>query len=216
METLALIHIPKTAGTSMIQAIRRMFGPENVFHAGKRAGTLVFQNNFDSIRGRAVYSGHIAYAVMNRNLPDARYYAVTRHPTDRAVSYYKHLHTTEEHPEFAQHSRFTLEDHLNWLRDNPVKLARNRQTHFVRGGLDRIDLYRVAELQLMLDEIAALYALPRAALPHLNARTMEVAMSDRERSMIETLYQPDFELWDLACVRAGERATLTSGSGETS
>ncbi|WP_396595202.1 sulfotransferase family 2 domain-containing protein [Brevundimonas sp. R86498] len=92
--TLVSLHVPKTAGTSFVDALTTWFGPEHLhFHYRAKAGTwpeltsgrpgLCVHGHFNRVRG---FGGRVSY-------PDANQFIVfLRNPFDRFVSQWLYLH----------------------------------------------------------------------------------------------------------------------------
>lgn len=141
---LVFHHQPKTAGTSLRQALDRLFPPEEVCPA-EIDDELAALSPEERARFR-FFAGHFRYDVIERLFPDAVWITMLRHPVNRVVSQYYNLHDTSrlnsdwrrradarpEAQEFLELvSQITLEefafsDHLR-ARDHIV----NRQTRYL-------------------------------------------------------------------------------------
>lgn len=122
MSKWVFVHIPKTAGASFAEGIRRAFGPENV-SPGFSASNLSEKDAvaLDQFR---VIAGHISIRDVERYFPDRRIITVLRDPVDRCVSWYYFANSLASEP------------------DAPDAQAARRHTIEAFFGLDLDVLYR--------------------------------------------------------------------------
>jgi hypothetical protein len=94
---LAFVHIPKTAGKTVITMLAAAYSKEAVQDAGnyvrnpERTGRKLTMSSKLEAR---VLAGHVPYGVFREHLPaDTRLMTFLREPVDRVLShYYRHLH----------------------------------------------------------------------------------------------------------------------------
>lgn len=104
-EAVVHVHVPKTAGTSLNEILRRNHAPDTILHiAIHEMGQLLARSSEDRRRVK-VLMGHLQYGVA-RHLPqNSVYVAVLRDPAPRIFSFYRFVLRTETHPlhrEFVQ------------------------------------------------------------------------------------------------------------------
>jgi hypothetical protein len=92
---LVLVHIPRTAGTTLAMILRHHYrGGE--FHGGGNvfARSDEIEDRLREIAGKVhvrAVSGHLTFGLADRILPAARYVAILRDPVDRTLSHYSAL-----------------------------------------------------------------------------------------------------------------------------
>ncbi|GAB4383999.1 MAG: hypothetical protein Kow0022_05250 [Phycisphaerales bacterium] len=141
---LVFHHQPKTAGTSLRQALARLFAREEICPA--EIDDELAQLTPEERAQYRFYAGHFRYDVIERLFPDALWITMLRHPVNRVVSQYYNLHDTSRlnsewrkraalRPEVSeflgQVSRMTLEQFV--FSDHPRALDHivNRQTRYL-------------------------------------------------------------------------------------
>src|ERR1700730_10014867 len=100
---LVFMHIPKSAGTSLRDALRTALGPRAFFSAFDRCIFGTF-NGFQSIagvmrravvfdaaeipRGLDLISGHMSFSTTSQAYPDAEFMTILREPVSRLMSFW--------------------------------------------------------------------------------------------------------------------------------
>ena len=91
---LVFLHIPKTAGTSQLNAFTQYYGAANVFWIGKDCAPDIWRYPQAQVGERFVVGGHKRLAFYPRHL-DPLYCALLRDPIERAISLFVY-HTRPE------------------------------------------------------------------------------------------------------------------------
>lgn len=94
------LHIPKTAGTTLLSILDRQYAPEAIYSFDGDAHASVARFKALDSAGRAkirLLRGHMAYG-LHEYLPDpALYFTVLRDPVARVISYYNYILRTPPH-----------------------------------------------------------------------------------------------------------------------
>lgn len=86
MDKFVFLHIPKTAGTSFVDAIKKAIGADRVspsFNAG-----VMSQDQAEELDHFDVIAGHISINDINRYFSDRNIITVIREPIERCISWY--------------------------------------------------------------------------------------------------------------------------------
>src|SRR4051812_43944986 len=81
-----LLHIPKTAGTSLIAELRRLLGPERV--SPTFLASYFTEDDQRRYEPFDIICGHISQADVDRFFPDRKILTVLREPIERCLSWY--------------------------------------------------------------------------------------------------------------------------------
>lgn len=193
---LGYVHIPKTAGTSVVAALKSMFGASAVFHAGKAAETAYFRNNADDLEAYPVLSGHIPYSEFKKRTPERICFTTIREPVERAYSVYKHYATDRNHPLYKQNEGLTFLQHLEWLAEDATRVKLISQSFFLEGFDDSLRIHTVSSISDMLSEMAALAGVRAVKAPARNVRAEIGGRSAADAHMVRRVYADDFALWE--------------------
>lgn len=89
---LYYLHIPKTGGTSLLNFLLELYGPEKVFQIYYDINYKNAKRSRQILGKKELIYGHFCFSV-HRLLHDnqAKYVTSFRHPVERLVSLYKHL-----------------------------------------------------------------------------------------------------------------------------
>ena len=93
------LHIPKTAGSTLHQIIRRQYPARHIYHIGSQADSLArFQGLPVAKRAQIeVLMGHFEMGI-DRYLPQpTTYFTMLRQPVARAISYFAHIRRDKNH-----------------------------------------------------------------------------------------------------------------------
>ena len=146
-EALFFVHIPKCAGSSFRQVLKRWFGPAALFLDTHDERSLRLAVDRRGGPPRAI-AGHIPFGLHDGLPLRPCYVSLVRHPLDRFLSLYKHARRTLGHPLHPAASRLDLEAFYDFsLREARARnatvgvqchfLARTRSFQEARAVIDR-------------------------------------------------------------------------------
>jgi hypothetical protein len=128
--SLFFLHIPKTAGVSLTEALRGLYPPDRVHVPGDGIGPAYLADRFAGDERPAFVAGHPLAGAL-RGLPTGtKAVTLLRRPEDQAVSHYLHARDNSDHADHAAALRWTL---LDFLRGRPDLIA--FQTHWLASAL---------------------------------------------------------------------------------
>jgi hypothetical protein len=224
--SLFFLHIPKTAGTSLITAFSKSLGSDQVLRAGN-PGHLSKASVASLARWRFV-AGHFRWCDSRDLIAERFSFTFLRDPVERALSHYAfHRHHAEEaaNPDILQCRTHTLEDLLSADGDgDQFSFLTNHQTWFLSGiedvacpprevlaaakaNLDSLSFVGVVEdWALSVDLLSALAHVPQiSAAIHENRSNRTTQVSPQLRRLVEEHNRLDLELYAYARQRL-ERA----------
>ena len=145
-EALVFVHIPKCAGSSFRQVLKRWFGAGALFVDTHDAGVLAEAVEQSEAPPRAV-AGHTPFGLYAGLPLRPCYVSLVRHPLDRFVSFYGHARRTPSHPMHPAASRLGLEAFYDFsLADERARgstlgvqcyfLSRSRSFEEARAAID--------------------------------------------------------------------------------
>ncbi len=133
-ETLVFVHIPKCAGSSFRQVLKRWFGPAALFIDTHDAAALEQAVGRMESPPKAI-AGHLPYGLHGGLQIRPAYVTLVRHPLDRFVSVFRHAQRTPEDPLHSAARELELEAFYDFTLSDPR--ARRRtvavQCQFVAG-----------------------------------------------------------------------------------
>ena len=131
-ETLFFVHIPKCAGSSFRQVLKRWFGRASVFLDTHDPGELERAVKRLGRPPRAI-AGHIPFGLHAGVLKRPCYVSLVRHPLDRFVSGYGHARRTPDSPMHEAALRLDLEAFYDFTLQDPRAHGRTVaiQCHFL-------------------------------------------------------------------------------------
>ncbi len=89
---LFFIHIPKTGGTSIYNALRSMIPDRLAWYTGAISNVQSFLSTPENRRSVSVYAGHFTYFHIKEFLTlEDKIFSVIRDPIERAFSHYNHI-----------------------------------------------------------------------------------------------------------------------------
>jgi hypothetical protein len=94
------LHIPKTAGTTMLQILDRQYPPQSIFSLGSIAQESIAQFEALSAEEKAqirLLRGHMAFGLHELFPGPAAYFTILRDPVARVISHYNFIQRTPDH-----------------------------------------------------------------------------------------------------------------------
>jgi hypothetical protein len=94
------LHIPKTAGTTMLQILDRQYPPQTIFSLGSIAQESIAQFEALSAEEKAkirLLRGHMAFGLHEIFPGPATYFTILRDPVARVISHYNFILRTPDH-----------------------------------------------------------------------------------------------------------------------
>lgn len=110
-QRLFFVHIPKTAGTSVEQSLKQLYG-RRASPAYRDANLLLTPPRL--LRAWRFYSGHVYYDTRSILKPDTAIVTFVRDPLARALSVYNWV---KENPAVKLHQKVGDLDFMDWVRD---------------------------------------------------------------------------------------------------
>ena len=88
---IIVIHVPKTAGSSLTKALRLKYGMRRVLRVANAEEVLAYEAMPITDKARFdAFIGHRPLHLLERELPGARTISIVREPIERQLSLYKH------------------------------------------------------------------------------------------------------------------------------
>ena len=146
------LHIPKTAGTTLIEIIERHYLPRYRYHLGALAQKAIaeFKTFSEERRGDTqLFYGHMAYGLHDYFPQGATYFTVLRHPVERVISFYYFVRRNDKH---YLHD-FSLEettDLATFAQSGHTNVTDNFQVRLVSGIWDDVPFGGLTEEHLAL------------------------------------------------------------------
>ena len=145
---IAFVHIPKTAGVSVFDALQGWAGEEAsmrfVFGGAEDIAEYLALPSLDRFR---LIAGHIGYPVLSkRDLSGWDLVTVVRNPIDRFTSTYNYIRTTLSHPAYGQMHRMSPIAFLRQLKPHEL----NQQCQMIGGTPSAADAIHSIERHFSL------------------------------------------------------------------
>lgn len=134
--TVIFLHIPKTAGSTLHQIIRRQYRSQYIYHMGSYPDSLEKFKNLP-LRRRAdirVLMGHFEMGIDEYLPRPSTYFTLLRDPIARAISYFSHVRRDTDHycHDLVTTQHMNLETFINSQAD---VMMDNGQTRMLAGRL---------------------------------------------------------------------------------
>jgi hypothetical protein len=117
---LVFLHVPKTGGTSISDAIGRLYPDDRRFTDAGAISVSFLEAIAPELRGSCFVHGHAGVGVADVLRGRAQLMTVLRRPADQAVSNYLHVIDDPQNPFHASASRRSFSD---YLREDPLRIA---------------------------------------------------------------------------------------------
>lgn len=163
---LIFIHIPKTAGTSVYNALWRVASDKLAWYSGPETRPQIFfsmPNVRNSIR---IYGGHFGYGQIRNFLSaDDKVYSVIRDPVERVFSHFNHIAVRDlQHPFHDQIKGRSIID-ASRVCPQFARDITNNQCWFLSGSRkfedacriineDDINVYDISQVNRLVEHIA--------------------------------------------------------------
>lgn len=131
---LCFIHLAKTGGTSLTDAISRLYSPGRVLMNGGYLSVDFLASLGDRLTGPVFLAGHPGPGVAAFLQPRADLITVLRQPVEQAVSHYLHVLSDPDHP---LHREAAGRSFTDYLRGNPDLIDLQARWLSVAIGSDR-------------------------------------------------------------------------------
>ncbi|XSG83491.1 MAG: sulfotransferase family 2 domain-containing protein [Methyloligella sp. ZOD6] len=209
---IVYVHIPKTGGSAVTNALRRCFGKANVLHAGSSEENAELRSASPEELGKYKAIGaHMPYGSLREVCGDALYFTILREPFKRIMSLYRHIDRTENHPQHALVKSHGIDGWLDYLEDNPEKLWLEHQCYYFGSPAyigeiapipDDLLIGDYSCLQQSLDTFLAKRGVTAPELLQVNVAPTEQPLPEKvPEDRIRDLFAEDFRIYE-------ERANL--------
>jgi hypothetical protein len=132
---LVIIHVPKKACTPFLHALKRTFGRNNLFDAGKSEETSELRRvKPNDLRNYAILNVHIIKGSFLNKVPNAKRFAIIRDLCEKVVSVYKHFSTVQSHSLYDAYFSLGFSQHLEWILENAQDTNTITRVHYIGGG----------------------------------------------------------------------------------
>lgn len=223
----AFLHIPKTAGTSFLHAIRTVFPQTSL----PFAATYMTDSAAAQLQHFDVVAGHLSFDDYRKYFPKYRSLTILRDPVQRCLSWYWYARevtpdsvTTEE---VRSAKNMDAEDffgldadiirrnivnrQMRQLGAHALNFTCNEAATLACAKKNLADMAWIGDVDNMAADLAVLRSIPGfgqfPALPRLNAGRRRDGITPRLRSRIEQLNWADMELYEY--YRANQKGNCT-------
>lgn len=146
------IHIPKTAGTTLIEILERHYLPQHRYHLESVVQKAIAEfQTFSEERRRNIhlFYGHMAYGLHDYFPQGATYFTILRHPVERVISFYYFVRRNNQHylHDFSHHK---APDLAAFAQSGETIMTDNFQVRFISGIWDQVPFNGVTEEHLAL------------------------------------------------------------------
>ena len=127
-----IIHIPKTAGTTLRHIVDQTFGPENVVTYYNQNSVQLLDNLDAHLKMHPNYKaiiGHFTFGLHNKIEWPSKYITFLRHPVARTISQYKE--TLANHRQHIQGKDGSILDLIESVENNPEFYEDYQTKHIV-------------------------------------------------------------------------------------
>jgi hypothetical protein len=138
-KTVIFLHIPKTAGSTLLRIIERQYDPSEIYSLYLRQDFQAFDSLAEAQKEEIrIYRGHVIFG-WDQCLPQpATYFTILRDPVERAISNYYFTRTYDDH----HHYDLIHSQNLSlaaYLESKEELMMDNGQTRMLSGGYYTMD-----------------------------------------------------------------------------
>lgn len=202
---LLFVHVPKTGGIALFDALERAYGREHSL----RIDNLPEPDSItpEALQRHRLVSGHATYPeLLGLGLGEYLAVSVVRDPVDRSISSYHYARSLPDHPLYAEFIALSPED---WTRRMESHPPRHRHLHHLAGAttfadarplLDRYAL--LVPYEDMSGGVARIAALVGCGLTiqrlNVTDKTGAEEFTDSQRKRIRAGLAEDYRVLDYA------------------
>lgn len=209
LDKLLFVHIPKTAGISLNNQLKGVFGGNRSIRFGNSSAVQKFRTlSTNELRKYSYITGHIPLQQFRDKGIDYPALTVIREPVDRLVSTYRYLQGSD-HPDHKNLKFDGIEGFIDHVKSKQRSNWQNTQCKFISGTgtcdasvrVIETDMIYVVPLPRFDDMIENLSRLLPQTLESVHLNKSKRAEDDRDRDMIraelESFFTEDFELYKI-------------------
>lgn len=138
-QSVLFLHLPKTAGTTLINIITRQYRPREIYSFGIIVQDSIAQLEAMDAAERAkirMLIGHMGYGLHELLAPPTTYFTILREPIDRVISFYHFVKRTGGH---YLHGT-VLQDNIgldDFVKNKMTLMTDNFQVRLISGVWDK-------------------------------------------------------------------------------
>jgi hypothetical protein len=133
-KTVIFLHIPKTAGSTLLRIIEKQYHPDEICSLYLRRDFRAFDRLTEARKAQIrIYRGHIIFGWAQRLPQPATRFTILRNPVERAISnyYFTREYAEHHHHDLVHSQNLSLADYLDSKEE---LMADNGQTRMLSGG----------------------------------------------------------------------------------
>jgi Sulfotransferase family len=207
---LFFFHIPKTGGTSLYNALRRMAPDRLAWYNGPDTAPPKFLSAPEARRTISIYAGHFGYGQIRTFLaPGDKMYSVIRDPVERVFSHYNHVAVRDrKHPLHEQIKdlpiieaakacpifRSEITNILCFYLSGTRKFEDAKHVVFT----EKIQVYDISQLNLLMSHIAIACGVgspPKVGADNVSENDYGARVTMEERDFVMGLNEEDIKLF---------------------
>ena len=207
---LFFIHIPKTGGTSIYNALRTMLPDRLVWYTGPGEEIRNFLSNPENRLSKSVYAGHFTYSAIKK-VPDSgdKIFSIVREPIERAFSHYNHISLRDtNHPLHLEIRNLSIKEAVNASPRFATEMS-NHTCAYLSGTNSceetkatviarEMKLYSMNQLNLMVRDIAkecGVLRAPEIAFDNASENDYMSQVTREEMDFVKRLNEEDCKFY---------------------